>query len=348
MMDNQPPLTSPDGFSDGNPPPRGPLPLYPRNSTQEGHTIPHPHQGEGLMDMKVEVEEEETYLRDDQQYMEEGGMTTLIEAGTLTEISAGHAIKRPSKDDLTLSPVCEMEDEDVTRDCAGETTMSSAMDGELHSVDRPSNPSDSEQPRTVRDGAGIQGKEKFSCPECGESFSSELNLSVHQRSHMGEMPHSCPKCKKCFTTKSKLARHQRFHTGEKPYSCPECGKCFTTKSKLVRHQRFHTGEKPYSCPECGKWFTTKLKLVGHQRSHTGEKPHCCPECGKCFTTKSKLRSYKDNIRRDPYKDDIRRDPYKDDIRRDPYKDDIRRDPYKDDIRRDPYKDDIRGDHIKTI
>ncbi|XP_077346342.1 oocyte zinc finger protein XlCOF8.4-like [Lithobates pipiens] len=44
MMDNQPPLTSPDGSSNGNPPERCPRPLYSRDSTQEDHTIPHHHQ----------------------------------------------------------------------------------------------------------------------------------------------------------------------------------------------------------------------------------------------------------------------------------------------------------------
>ncbi|PIO24566.1 hypothetical protein AB205_0108930, partial [Aquarana catesbeiana] len=239
-----------------NPPERCPRPLYSRDSTQEDHTIPHHHQGEDLMNAKVEGEVEETYVRDDQQYMEEAGMTrTFKEEDTPTEISTGHAIKKLSKDHLSLSPGCKMEDEDITRDCAGEKTMSSAMDGGLHSVDRPSNPSDFGQPCTVRDSAGIQREEKFSCPECGESFSSELSLTVHQRSHKGEKPYSCPKCGKCFTRKSQLNRHQRSHTGEKPYSCPECGKCFLQSSDLVRHQRSHTGDKPYSCPECGKCFS---------------------------------------------------------------------------------------------
>ncbi|CAI9574140.1 unnamed protein product [Staurois parvus] len=107
MMDNQPPLTSPDGSSHGNPPERCPRPLYSRDSTQEGHTIPHHHQvdgssngnppercpcllysrdstqedhttpdhhqGEELKDIKVEVkeEEEETLVSGDQQSMEE-------------------------------------------------------------------------------------------------------------------------------------------------------------------------------------------------------------------------------------------------------------------------------------
>ncbi|PIO09308.1 hypothetical protein AB205_0084440, partial [Aquarana catesbeiana] len=82
-----------NGSINGNPPERCPRPLYSRDSTQEGHTIPHHHQGEDLIVIKVEVKEEEEeeekrYVRDDQQTMEEDGITgTFIEEDTPTEIS---------------------------------------------------------------------------------------------------------------------------------------------------------------------------------------------------------------------------------------------------------------------
>ncbi|XP_077321550.1 uncharacterized protein LOC143955360 [Lithobates pipiens] len=390
MMDNQPPLTSPDGSSNGNPPERCPHPLYsrdstqedhtiphhhqsgnlwdynivvkeeykevddeygvmkelfkghndlykeimmkapntgnspkrcprPLDSTQEGHTIPHHHQGEDLMKMKVEGEVEETYVRDDQQYTEEAGMTrTFIEEDTPTEISTGHAMEKPSKDRLTLSQVFKTEDEDITQDWAVKKTMISTMDGGLHSVDRPWSPSDSEQPRTVRDGAGVQGDEEFSCPECGESFCSELDLAVHRTSHTVENLHSCPECRKYFSQTSNLFGHQRFHAGEKPYSCSqcgrffpqksdlviqpishsgdsqysclECGKCFSEKKKLSAHQRLHMGGKP-TCSECGRCFQRNSDLVIHHRTHTGEKPYPCSECGKCFARKYHLNTH---------------------------------------------------------
>ncbi|XP_077322018.1 uncharacterized protein LOC143955770 [Lithobates pipiens] len=278
--------------SSRTPPERCPHPLYSRDSTQEAHTIPHHHQGEDLMTMKVEGEVEETYVGDDQQYKEEDGMTrTFIEEDTPTEISTGHAMEKPSKDRLTLSPGCKMEDEDITGDCGGEKTMISTMDGGLHSVDRPWNPSDSEQPRTVRDGVGIQGKKKFTCPECLESFTSEIRLTVHLRSHTGEKLYPCSECGKCFLHRSELVTHYRSHTGEKPYSCTECGKCFSQKTHLSRHQKLHTGEKPYSCPECGKCYPRKSDVVIHQRSHTGEKPYSCPECGKLFSQRANLSNH---------------------------------------------------------
>ncbi|CAI9622966.1 unnamed protein product, partial [Staurois parvus] len=103
-----------------NPPERCPRPLYSRDSTQEGHTIPHHHQ-----DIKVEVksEEEEAYVRDDQQSMEEDGITgTFIEEDTPTEISTVHGreMRKTSEDCLTLSPDWKVEDEDITQYSPGE------------------------------------------------------------------------------------------------------------------------------------------------------------------------------------------------------------------------------------
>ncbi|XP_077321539.1 uncharacterized protein LOC143955345 [Lithobates pipiens] len=82
-----------------NPPERCPRPLYSRDSTQEGHTIPHCYKSGDPMDIEFEVksEEEERYVRDDQQSMEEDGITgTFIEKDTPTEISTGGS--------LTLNP----------------------------------------------------------------------------------------------------------------------------------------------------------------------------------------------------------------------------------------------------
>ncbi|XP_073467891.1 uncharacterized protein [Aquarana catesbeiana] len=276
-----------------NPPERCPHPLYSRDSTQEGHTIPHCYKSGDPIDIEFEVksEEEERYVRDDQQSMEEDGITgTFIEEDTPTEISTvdRREMRKTSKDCLTLSPDCKVEDEDITQYSPGENPTTSNVHPAPHSVDGPSYSSYPEEPQTVRDGAVLPTEKRFSCTECGKCFPSKSHLNVHKRSHTGEKPYSCTECKKCFPSKFHLNVHIRTHTGEKPYSCPECGKRFRLKSKLNEHIRSHTGEKPYSCPECGKCFRLTSKLNEHIRSHTGEKPYSCPECGKCFSHKSSL------------------------------------------------------------
>ncbi|XP_068113064.1 uncharacterized protein [Hyperolius riggenbachi] len=75
MMENQPALTSRDGSSNRNPPESCTGPLYSQDSTQDYPTTPHHYQCEEWIGLKCEVkEEEETYVRSDQQSMEEGDM----------------------------------------------------------------------------------------------------------------------------------------------------------------------------------------------------------------------------------------------------------------------------------
>ncbi|XP_073519602.1 uncharacterized protein [Phyllobates terribilis] len=55
MMEELRPLTSPDGSRRRNPPERCPRPLNPQDYPEENHHIPEDHQGEDLIDIKIEV-----------------------------------------------------------------------------------------------------------------------------------------------------------------------------------------------------------------------------------------------------------------------------------------------------
>ncbi|XP_068114756.1 uncharacterized protein [Hyperolius riggenbachi] len=85
MTENQPPVTSPDGFSNTNPPENCTGPLYSQDCPQKDHTIPHHNQSGDLFDLKIKIkeEEEETYVWSDQQPMEEGDMMETIKVEEL-------------------------------------------------------------------------------------------------------------------------------------------------------------------------------------------------------------------------------------------------------------------------
>ncbi|XP_068113822.1 gastrula zinc finger protein XlCGF66.1-like [Hyperolius riggenbachi] len=72
MMENPPLLTSPDGSSNRNPAERCTGALYSQDCPHEYPTIPHHYHGGELAHESAEVkEEDETYVRSDQQSMEE-------------------------------------------------------------------------------------------------------------------------------------------------------------------------------------------------------------------------------------------------------------------------------------
>ncbi|XP_066443202.1 oocyte zinc finger protein XlCOF8.4-like [Eleutherodactylus coqui] len=142
------------------------------------------------------------------------------------------------------------------------------------------------------------GRKIYSCPECGMCFSNSTYLSSHLKTHAIEKPFSCSECGKRFATNEDCVKHENAHTVRKPYICNVCGKYFSNNSNRVRHQKIHTDEKPFSCNECGKSFRRKTHLTIHSRVHTGEKPFNCPECGKCFSCSAHLTAHRRIHRRE--------------------------------------------------
>ncbi|XP_075071075.1 uncharacterized protein LOC142160072 isoform X20 [Mixophyes fleayi] len=307
-----------DGSSNRNTPERCPRPLYSQECTEENHSIPQEYQGDYLTVIKVEdiEEEEETYVRGDQQCKKEEIPTDISTAG-------GRNRRNTLEKHLILSPSCKIENHVVPRDSPGENSVTPIMHPVLHtavisslsnhekcspdcadigtyttalSVDKSSHCSVDAKclaqiAKLITHLPAKTGEKPLSCSECGKCFTHRSALVAHQTIHTGEKPFSCSECGKCFRQKPSLVRHERLHTGEKPFSCSECGKCFTHRSALIAHQTLHTVEKPVSCLECGKCFRQKSSLVRHERLHTGEKPFSCSECGKCFAHKSGLISH---------------------------------------------------------
>ncbi|XP_018428976.1 PREDICTED: gastrula zinc finger protein XlCGF8.2DB-like [Nanorana parkeri] len=222
--------------------------------------------GEGK-DLKVEVEEEETFVKEDHQSMEEGEMILTREkeeASPHLDTKCGKGFTQ--KGDLNLY------------NQTGERPFSCSVCEKSFVMKR----------ALVRHQKIHTGERPHLCSVCGKSYIEKANLLMHQKRHTGERPYSCSECGKSFVYKADLVKHQKIHTGERPFSCSECGKSFIDKTKLLVHQRIHTGERPFSCLECGKRFTQNGDLLKHQSVHSREKGFSCLECGHCFKHKRSL------------------------------------------------------------
>ncbi|PIO37612.1 Gastrula zinc finger protein XlCGF66.1 [Aquarana catesbeiana] len=298
MLENQPPLTSPDGTSNGNPPERCPHSLYSLDSTQEDQNISEDHQEEELFIIKVE-DEENPYLRGDEPWKEKEIPPEISTDGhngrnniechhisTDGEIEDNDIEVSPEENSVTLYHHPGFQRADLSLDpsthrgCFSNHSHPGAHDETNREGENSPCPQCGGCQRTHVD------ESSYPCSTCGKSFTQKLHLIGHRKACTGKKCYSCSECGKRFAKKSTLLKHQVMHLEEKPHSCPECGKCFAKKSNLVRHQRMHTGEKPYSCLECGKSFTWKPSLEHHLRKHRGEVPFFCSDCGKCFAQKS--------------------------------------------------------------
>ncbi|XP_040177189.1 oocyte zinc finger protein XlCOF8.4-like [Rana temporaria] len=303
---NQPPLTSPDGSSNRNPPERCPCPL---DSTQEDNTIPDHVPDEDIVTMKINIKGENENDTDD----EVTTVTIKEEESDQEDIGTdGHYLQNPSEEssdnpqNLTSnrskdpsnakesSSSCKgvQNGEDPSCLACGKTfkTISELL---VHLKSHTNLPATQSEPEKYELFAHHTCARPHSCSFCGKSFYEKGKLVIHEKIHTGERPYSCSECGKCFLRKAEHRIHQRIHTGERPYSCSECGKNFSRKTDLLTHQRIHTGESPYSCSYCGKRFNVKTNLITHERSHTGERPFSCSECGKCFTRKTSLLNHQE-------------------------------------------------------
>jgi len=85
------------------------------------------------------------------------------------------------------------------------------------------------------------------CVTCGQTFAHLYQLDRHRRTqhphtHSAERRFSCPECGMTFSRQEHVRRHAMVHSAVKPHVCAECGKSFTWKELLQRHFQIHERE----------------------------------------------------------------------------------------------------------
>ena len=95
---------------------------------------------------------------------------------------------------------------------------------------------------------GYTGEEKFTCEECGASYSSRDLLNRHKYGH-----------------KKQKMRKVKVKVEKKVHKCETCGKVVPGLWKLKVHEAKHTGVKNFSCELCGKLFTHPGSVTNHKK-----------------------------------------------------------------------------------
>ena len=102
----------------------------------------------------------------------------------------------------------------------------------------------------------------------GSEHSEDLSVDNQSPGKCGKMikksdRYQCPDCNKSYSTQSGLAKHQEFHCAsqvKKSFSCKHCDKVYVSLGALKMHIRTHT--LPCKCKLCGKAFSRPWLLQG--------------------------------------------------------------------------------------
>lgn len=161
---------------------------------------------------------------------------------------------------------------------------------------------------------------EYFCQECDKSFSSNVRLELHTRTHHTKRTLKCNSCDKTFVDKNMLDEHvssKHSIRSEKTLECNVCHKVYNRSSRLRKHMTTHERLQKNSvlvCEPCSMAFAGIEDIDDHcNRSHDDDHVDiikkeilfvvCCEYCEFAFTDHQKLVKHKEIHRNDekPFK-----------------------------------------------
>lgn len=144
--------------------------------------------------------------------------------------------------------------------------------------------------------------DKF-CPECGKSFSKNIEFKYHMQYHTGNFMYSCEQCDLKFARKTEYGRHMRGH---KIHLCPVKGCDFAFETWSLARKHLTTHQSPYVCYYCRKPYLNKGTFRLHVLTHLPDskrktvlKRFTCHYCEATVCGKQSLRRHMKNIHLNP-------------------------------------------------
>ncbi|XP_073453607.1 uncharacterized protein [Aquarana catesbeiana] len=318
MMENLPPLTSPDGSSKGNPSESSPHSQHSWDAILEDHNYALHDQGEEPKGIKFEVkkEEEEMFVSGAQQSMEMGG--PLYSRNSIQkDINISCHDQVGELKDIKVEGKKEEEEMGEVMGIKPDVTEAEKMHASCYqlSVEEVEMMVTITKEDVSSGGANVQkrkerlilpadnNKEDNGVAQCPsgvitvtQNIHHKLNPLVrstdpfNSKDPKNKLHTMLPKAQPSFHIPAQPPRPSdpKEASPSKLHSFQGCEKSSLKNRDLVVNWRTNTSRKPFPCSECEKSFKTKSDLFQHHRVHTGEKPFLCPECGKCFQRKGNL------------------------------------------------------------